>query len=40
VGVALSAEYIRCGWQRDWGFYDATTANYWQWFLDTLEQAA
>lgn len=33
----LSRDYIRCGWQRDWGFYDATTANYWDWFLAATE---
>jgi glycosyltransferase involved in cell wall biosynthesis len=38
--ASLSRSYIRDGLQRDWGFYDASTANYWDWFLDVQEAAA
>jgi glycosyltransferase involved in cell wall biosynthesis len=36
----LSGDYIRCGWQRDWGFYDPSTANYWDWFIELDQEAA
>lgn len=38
--ATLSRGYIAAGWQRDWGPYDASTANYWEWFLDLQRAAA